>query len=435
LKLWRVALNLYNAIAVFDLDGTLWQENSHFMALNSFYKTNFYTSLFFKLLYTLFPDIMQRYADNKIAKVPYEFISGLTFTFKQEIIDLLQEKILQCDKVLIITNAPKGIAEYASNLFNVTTLTAPIGKKLEVLNRYCSYKNLFVCTDNRNDSDLLGIASEYYYIEHPAGLTFKCLVFFPFYYGLVIRLNGIIYKISFFFTVFIPPLLIVYFEEGLVFSSVIKYIIAFTGMYSVYEIGYILNDTYTAYYENNPTSIYIAGGQLSFLRKKLLLIIAVKMMLVFTCCILADSPDFVISMFFLFIVYLFHNNIRSGFNIFTFFLLNCFKYISVLSIFIPPHIMPPIISLICLLVPVQRTLIYGTKSAFKLYRFKDNDIVLIIYYVFLSVIGILLCLFNLVKVYWLYLFVYFLVIRIAMFVYIKLTNGIDRKKLRLANVD
>jgi hypothetical protein len=372
---------------------------------------------------------MQRYADNKIVKVPYEFISGLTFTFKQEVVDLLRKKTLQCDKVLIITNAPKGIAEYASNLFNVTALTAPIGEKVEVLNRYCSYKNLFVCTDNRTDSDLLDIASESYYIEHPASLIFKCLVFFPFYYGLAIRLKGIIYKISLFLTVFIPPLLIVYFETGLAVSSTIKYIIAFIGMYSVYEIGYILNDAYTAYYENKPTNIYIAGGQLSFLRKKLLLIIAVKLMLVFTCCLLVNSPDFVISMFFLFITYLFHNSIRSGFNILTFFLLNCFKYTSVLSVFIQPYIKLPIILLICLLVPVQRTLIYGTKPAFKLYRFKDNDMVLIIYSAFLSVIIMSMCFFHLIKIYWLYLFVYFFVLRITMFVYIKLTNGIERRKI------
>ena len=40
-------------IAVFDLDGTLYKENSHIEILSEFYKTNIYKSLILKIFYNL----------------------------------------------------------------------------------------------------------------------------------------------------------------------------------------------------------------------------------------------------------------------------------------------------------------------------------------------------------------------------------------------
>lgn len=34
-------------LAVFDLDGTLWNKNSHYEILESYFKTSFYNSFFF----------------------------------------------------------------------------------------------------------------------------------------------------------------------------------------------------------------------------------------------------------------------------------------------------------------------------------------------------------------------------------------------------
>lgn len=41
-------MRTYNSIAVFDLDGTLWMENSHLYVLDRYYKTKFLTQYFLK---------------------------------------------------------------------------------------------------------------------------------------------------------------------------------------------------------------------------------------------------------------------------------------------------------------------------------------------------------------------------------------------------
>ena len=37
-------------LAVFDLDDTIYNGNSHFLLLNNYYKTNFFTSIFIRVL-------------------------------------------------------------------------------------------------------------------------------------------------------------------------------------------------------------------------------------------------------------------------------------------------------------------------------------------------------------------------------------------------
>jgi hypothetical protein len=152
-------------VAVFDLDGTLWVENSHLYVLNRYYKTRFFDSIWFKVLYKIVPRKMQKYINRKINQVPTEFIYRLDYTCKQENVKLLRQKENECDKVLIITNAPQQIADFAAKMFNVTVLHAPIGRKLEVLDAYCRYNSLFVCTDNRSDYDLIKVSDSFCFLE------------------------------------------------------------------------------------------------------------------------------------------------------------------------------------------------------------------------------------------------------------------------------
>jgi hypothetical protein len=158
-------MRTYNSIAVFDLDGTLWVENSHLYILNQYYKTSFFNSIYFKILYKIFPWKMQTYIDRKIAPVPKDFIDGLNYTYNRDVLELLHKKEKECDKVLIITNAPAQIVAFASSKFSVTALHAPIGKKLNVLREYCSYNSLFVCTDNRSDHDLIKASNSFCFLE------------------------------------------------------------------------------------------------------------------------------------------------------------------------------------------------------------------------------------------------------------------------------
>jgi hypothetical protein len=154
----------YDSVAVFDLDGTLWRENSHLFILDKFYNTSFYNSLYFKILYKVLPSLMQKYINRKIMYVPNEFIYRLNYTYNNDILNLLHKKKQTCE-VLIISNAPQCIVDYASHIFGIVALNAPIGKKLQILKSYCSFNHLFVCTDNRADCDLLSVADDFYFIK------------------------------------------------------------------------------------------------------------------------------------------------------------------------------------------------------------------------------------------------------------------------------
>ena len=62
-------------ISVFDLDGTLWQKNSHLLILNSFFHTGFYTGLFARFFSYFFKSTWQHKIDRKLQRIPSSFIS------------------------------------------------------------------------------------------------------------------------------------------------------------------------------------------------------------------------------------------------------------------------------------------------------------------------------------------------------------------------
>jgi hypothetical protein len=201
------------------------------------------------------------------------------------------------------------------------------------------------------------------------------------------------------------------------------YFIGFTGMYAIYEIGYIINDAYTTYYEKDPT-LHIESKELSFLREKLLFIITVKLITTFMCCVILylmrfhNIVYFIISLFFLFIFYLLHNSIRSDLNVLTFFLINLFKYLSVILIFFPSFIEFKIIVLISFLIPIPRSLAYTSKERIHLkYKVKDIDVCQIIYYSILTVIVGIISLFGYIKLYWVIMYGYFFLFRILTYFY------------------
>jgi hypothetical protein len=108
---------------------------------------------------------MQSYIDRKIIPVPKEFICGLDYTYNNEILKLLRKKEKEYDKVLILTNAPQQIADFAASLFNTTVIHAPIDRKLKVLHEYCNYGSLFVCTDNKSDRDIMTASDNFIFLR------------------------------------------------------------------------------------------------------------------------------------------------------------------------------------------------------------------------------------------------------------------------------
>lgn len=75
--------------------------------------------------------------------------------FNDETVMLLRQKQREGYYCIIVSNAPLEILSSAANALNVPYLKAPIGKKKGVLDQNYTYKNLFVCTDNIEDIDLV----------------------------------------------------------------------------------------------------------------------------------------------------------------------------------------------------------------------------------------------------------------------------------------
>lgn len=152
-------MNSIKNLAVFDLDGTLWNRNSHYEILNSYFKTNFYKSFLFRLFRHFFKSWAYKIICKKYEKIPKDYASSFLLEFNSEIVSLLRQKQTEGYFCLIVSNAPSEILVSAARTLDVPYLKAPIGKKKQILDEKYSYKNLFVCTDNVEDIDLVEASS------------------------------------------------------------------------------------------------------------------------------------------------------------------------------------------------------------------------------------------------------------------------------------
>lgn len=148
----------HDNIAVFDLDGTLWNGNSHYAILNAYFKTNFYTSFLFRIASHFLRNTMYRFICKKYEEIPKAFSLSFKMEFNEMTLSLIEKKKKEGCFCLIESNAPLEIIVGAANRLNLPYLKAPIGKKKSVLDKNYSYKTLFVCTDNIEDMDLIAAA-------------------------------------------------------------------------------------------------------------------------------------------------------------------------------------------------------------------------------------------------------------------------------------
>ena len=153
-------MTCYEKIAVFDLDGTLWKYNSHIEILNSFYKTKFFTSVCYKALNKLFKKRLYSFICTAYERIPKEYVLDFNLPFDEEKVALLQKKKQEGFFVLIVSNAPYEICKNAAKRLDVEFIKAPIAGKLQSLTKTYSYDELFVCTDNIEDLDLIEAATE-----------------------------------------------------------------------------------------------------------------------------------------------------------------------------------------------------------------------------------------------------------------------------------
>jgi hypothetical protein len=152
----------FDKIAVFDLDGTLYRDNSHLVLLNRYYKTTIFTSFLMKLigkissLYQL--QILYFFYD----RIPLEYINQMIFDVRGKVYDVFIEKKNEGFLPVIISNAPYALVNFAAKKFMVEYwFSVQDEKKSIILNKNFLYNELFVCTDNITDLDVIKLANSH----------------------------------------------------------------------------------------------------------------------------------------------------------------------------------------------------------------------------------------------------------------------------------
>lgn len=149
----------FESVSVFDLDGTLYYKNSHLEILHCYFRTKIFESFPMKAIGKLWLSGYMRILNFAYGKIPLSYRNNFLLDFRPEILSILNSR-RTVSKVLILSNGPKEIINNAARSLNVVGLQAPIGRKLDVLNNYCSYTHLFACTDNPTDMDILKAAEK-----------------------------------------------------------------------------------------------------------------------------------------------------------------------------------------------------------------------------------------------------------------------------------
>lgn len=165
------------------------------------------------------------------------------------------------------------------------------------------------------------------------------VLFLPYGYGFNTRAKTSVHKISLAAIFFVPVLINTRLMAGESFN-LLTFIIVFTINYTVYEIGYIYNDIYTAKRELNPTKWIKTQKMEKFADKKFPLLVSIRVFYIAVGILyllareLSNLRIFILLLAMLDISFAFHNSFRGKANILTDGALNLLKYISPMVIFV-----------------------------------------------------------------------------------------------------
>lgn len=243
--------------------------------------------------------------------------------------------------------------------------------------------------------------------------------FLPFNYFYITRIKSKSKLLSWVMIYFIPLILILSYSKNINISDVISFFISCCLVYTLYEIGYIYNDTETIKNEDNPT-LRLNIFQIEFYEKRkyeiyscrllISLIITILLLLFFNSTI--QSVLCAWSVLFLYAIY---NSIRNRFNLVIHFCLVSVRYFS--PIYIVTNDLS-IIGIVILLFPIINLIERCGEKRFSLTffqngLFKNKDRLRIFYYLFVCLIYILIERLSLNKVNFLYILplLYFIVYR------------------------
>ncbi len=142
-------------LALFDLDDTLLEGNSHIEVLNCYYRTKFFSSIITKIIGKISEKLQLKILYYFYNKIPEYYIQNFLMPFRKDLLNLLLKMQKDGFSVCIISNAPIELLTKHANYINVPFIHAEHYKKYETLKKYYEYNYLFVCTDNISDIDLL----------------------------------------------------------------------------------------------------------------------------------------------------------------------------------------------------------------------------------------------------------------------------------------
>lgn len=170
------------------------------------------------------------------------------------------------------------------------------------------------------------------------------LIILPFYYTFKTRYNSISGKIGYILTNILPIYLYIYtfLKEKSLLKITIITLIAMCSYMSIYEIGYIFNDTITIKKEKNPT-LRLTFQEILSVQKKIKKIVVQKIIvslifIFFLKLILKEINiyNYIITFMLTISVYCIHNFYRnSKITYITFFLLSTLRFFSPVSFVLP----------------------------------------------------------------------------------------------------
>jgi len=234
-------------------------------------------------------------------------------------------------------------------------------------------------------------------------MIFKFLI--PFYYLFYSRLKSRVEKLSWVIIYLIPPYLSgLYFMFHPIYEYSLFFGFALLIFNSIYEIGYLMNDTQTIKGEAYPT-LRQREEDYDFFEKRYYLLIFLKLLvtlfLLFMVYLLAFYLSFEIYIFRFMIllglvsfVFYLHNIIRNKANIITFLILAVLKYTSPLVLLLPMENLLSLGIIMFFIFPLPRSIEYATKEAYQfryLQRWVGNfDLFRLKYYTLITCIYLLL---------------------------------------------
>lgn len=267
--------------------------------------------------------------------------------------------------------------------------------------------------------------------------------FIPLLYTYTTRLQTVPKAISLFIIYFIPVCVLLYFlhPEISQFHFWMLAMLAIVGVYTVYEIGYIQNDTETIKLEKKPT-MRLSSQQLDFYAAHRIAIYAVRcfelsIVLLFIYCIIGmtGTKYYTIGILAILLLYQFYNRGRGHVNMFLYLILVSLRYLVPLLLF-PSKITWPLILCGLMIFPIPKTLMYRAGSPkhvktnifFRKYILKWDlsriEGVRVIVCTLLTIIAFCLYKACIFPILYIYLFIYMLTYRLLLYLAgkIKLIN-------------